>query len=403
MKDVFGEMNVKFELQKNMKVKLLTQELINELLTVPEAPCISLYMPTHRIHPENAQDPIRYKNLVKQVKESLTEKYPTAETETLLKDFEALVNDHDFWNHTLDGLCVLGSSKLFEVIHLQLPVEELVMVTDSFHTKPLRHILQSGDRYQVLALTMEDMHLYEGNRHSLFEIKLSDDLPQTITEALGEELTEKHSTVASYGGVGGSSTTMHHGQGGKKDEVDNDSERFFRQVASDVYERYSKASGLPLLLAALPEHHNLFNQVNKNPFLLPNGVEINPKSVSMEKLAELSWEVMEPVYVKKLESLAERFNQAKANGLGSDTLEEVIEAAEASRVDTLFIEAHRVIAKRIRNKVTGTFETIDLTQPVLDDELDGVGELVSKMGGTVVIIPKEQMPTQTGLAAIYRY
>ncbi len=395
-------MNVQTQLY-SMKVKLLTQELIKELLAGTEAPCISLYMPTHRTHPENAQDPIRYKNLVKQVKESLTEKYPTAETETLLEQFEALASDHDFWKHTLDGLCVMGSSGLFEVIRLQLPAEELVMVADSFHTKPLRHILQSGDRYQVLALTMDDMHLFEGNRHSLFEIELSDDVPQTITEALGTELTEKHSTVASYGGVGGGSTTMHHGQGGKKDEVDNDSERYFRQVASDVYDRYSKPSGLPLLLAALPEHHSLFNQVNKNPFLLPNGIEINPQSVSIEKLAELSWEIMEPEYVMKLEGLAEKFNQAKANGLGSDTMEEVMEAAEASRVDTLFIEAHRVIAKRLRNKVTGTFEATDLTQPVLDDELDGVGELVSKMGGTVLIIPKEQMPTQTGLAAIYRY
>jgi len=386
-----------------MKTKLLTHELINELLSVTKAPCISLYMPTHRIHPENTQDPIRYKNLVKQVKESLTEKYSTTETESLLKNFEALVTDHEFWNHTLDGLCVVGSSELFEVIHLQLPVEELVMVADSFHTKPLRHILQSGDRYQVLALTMDGMHLYEGNRHSLVEINLPDDLPKTITEALGLELTEKHSTVASYGGVGGSSTTMHHGQGGKKDEVDNDAERYFRQVASDVYDRYSKPSGLPLILAALPEHHSLFYQVNKNPFLLPKGIEINPQSVSIQKLAELSWEVMQPFYLKKLEGLAAKFNHAKANGSGSDTMEEVIEAAEASRVDTLFIEAHRVLAKRIRNKVTGTFEATDLTQPVLDDELNGVGELVRKMGGTVVIIPKDQMPTNTGLAAIYRY
>jgi hypothetical protein len=28
-------------------------------------PCLSLYQPTHRRHPENLQDPIRYKNLLK--------------------------------------------------------------------------------------------------------------------------------------------------------------------------------------------------------------------------------------------------------------------------------------------------------------------------------------------------
>ena len=386
-----------------MKVKLLTQELINELLSVKVAPCISLYMPTHRIHPENIQDTIRYKNLVRQVKESLTEKYPTVEIQPLLEPFEALASDHGFWNHTRDGLGVLGSPELFKVIHLQLPVEELVMVTENFHTKPLRHILQSEDRYQVLALTMGDVHFFEGNRHSLFEIELPDEFPKTITEALGEELTEKHSTVASYGGVGGDSANMHHGHGGKNDEVGSDAERFFRLVASAVHDRYSKPDGLPLLLAALPEHHNLFNQVNKNPFLLPKGIEVNPQAVSMEKLAELSWEIMQPMYLKKLEVLAAKFTQAKSNGLGSDIMDEIIDATEAGRVDTLFIEAHRVIARRIRNKITGTFKTTDLTQPVLDDELDDVGKLVSQRGGTVVIIPKAQMPVHTGIAAIFRY
>lgn len=386
-----------------MPIKSLTQELLNELLSVREPPCISLYMPTHRIHPETIQDTIRYKNLVKKVRESLTENYPASDIKTLLEPFETLASDHDFWNHTSDGLGIMRSAERFEVIRLQLPVEDLVMVADTFHTKPLRHILQSEDRYQVLALTGDDVHLFEGNRHLLFEIELPDDFPKTIAEALGEELTEKHSTVASYGGVGGDSTNMHHGQGGKMDEVDSDAQRFFRLVAGAVHDRYSKPVGLPLLLAALPEHYNLFNQVNKNPLLLPEGIEINPQAISIEKLAELSWEIMQPIYLKKLETMVEKFNKAKSHGLGSDNVDEVIEAAEAGRVDTLFIEAHRVIAKRLRNKVTGTFEMTDVTQPVLDDELDGVGELVSKMGGTVVIIPKAQMPVDTGLAAIFRY
>ena len=30
-------------------------------------PCISLYQPTHRRHPDNQQDPIRFRNLVTEV------------------------------------------------------------------------------------------------------------------------------------------------------------------------------------------------------------------------------------------------------------------------------------------------------------------------------------------------
>jgi len=386
-----------------MTEKLLTPKLIHELLSVAEAPCISIYMTTHRSHPENIQDTIRYENLVKQVKESLIEKYPKTETLKLLERFETLASDDEFWNHTSDGLAVLGSPGLFEVIRLHVPVEEAVIVSDSFHIRPLRRILQSKDRYQVLALTLDSVHLYEGNRQSLSEIELPDDFPNSMVEALGKELTDKHSTVASYGGLGGDSKNMRHGHGGKKEEMDIDAERFFRVVADSVHERYSKHDALPLLLAALPEHHHLFHDVNKNPLVLAEGIEINPQAVSTDELAKLSWKIMEPVYSEKLDIMVGEFNQAKANGLGTDDIDEVIEAAKAGRVDTLYVEAHRVMASKLRNKDTGRFKTTDTTQPVLDDKLDDVGDLVAKMGGAVVIIPKEHMPTKTGVACVFRY
>lgn len=384
-------------------MEALSKELIQELLSVNRAPCLSLYMTTHRSHPVNLQDPIRFQNLVKQLEESLLERYSAIDVKKFLEPFETLGNDKEFWNHTLDGLAVLGSTEFFKVIRIPITVQEFAVVADSFHTKALRKYLQSVDRYHVLSLSLHNILLFEGNRHSLVEVELHPDIPKTITEALGDELTEKHSTVASYGGVGGESSDMHHGHGGKKGEVDKDAERFFRVIANTIYDNYSKPSGLPLILAALPEHHSLFQKVNKNPFLLPTSITVNTESISTDKLIKLAWEVMEPDYLRKLESLAHKFEQAKANGLGSDNIEEVVEAAEAGRVDKLLVEADRVIAERLRNKNTGTFKQADSTQPKLDDLLDDIGELVTRMGGKVMVIPPEKMPAKTGLAAIFRY
>jgi hypothetical protein len=298
---------------------------------------------------------------------------------------------------------VLGTSKFFEVFRLPVPVIELAIVADNLHTKPLRHYLQSVEQYHVLGLSRQDIRLFEGNRHSLAEIELHSDIPKTITEALGQELTEKHLTVASYGGTAGESSNMRHGHGSKKDEVDNDTERFFRVVATHIENHYSKPTGWPLVLAALPEHHDLFQKVNNSPLLMPNGISINPESISLDNLTKMAWEVMQPAYLLKLKVLTDKYEQAKANGLGSDNADDVIEAASAGRVDTLLLEAGRVIAQRIRNKNTGTFQTTDLTQPKLDDLLDEIGILALRMGGMVMILPPEKMPTQTGLAAIYRY
>ena len=384
-------------------METLARELIQELLSVNQKPCLSLYMTTHRNHPGNLQDIIRFKNLVKLLEESLLEQYSTIQVEKFLEPYMTLGNNHEFWNHTLDGLAVLGTTELFKVIKLPIAVEELVVVANSFHTKPLRQYLQSVDRYHVLGLSLHEIRLFEGNRHSLVEIDLPLEIPKTITEALGVELTEKHSTVASYGGVGGESSNMHHGQGSKKDEVDKDAERFFRVIANTIYENYSKPTGWPLILASLPEHHSLFQKVNKNPFLLSHSINVNPSTISTDKLTRLAWEIMNPDYLLKLESLANKFEEAKANNSGSDNIKEVVKAAESGRVDTILIEADRVIAERLRNKNTGTFKQADSTQPKLDDLLDDIGELVTKMGGKVMFIPPDKMPAKTGIAALYRY
>jgi hypothetical protein len=384
-------------------MELLTKELIQELLAADEEPCLSLYMPTNITHPENLNNPIKFKNLVSQMEESLLQKYSVNEVQGYLEPLETLVKDNKIWNDTKDGLAVFSAKGMFKVVVLHKSVEELAIVADSFHTKPLRQYLQSVDHFHLLGLTLHDIRLFEGNRHSLTEVELTADTPKTITEALGDELTDKHTTIDSYGGIGGESTAMHHGHGGKKEETEKDAERFFRVVANTIYEHFSKPTGWPLILAALPEHHNLFQKVNKNPHLLPKGIAINPSSVSPNQLAKMAWEIMEPEYSLKLDSLVDRFEQARANAKGSDDYKEVAVAAVEGRVDTLIVEADRIIPVRITNLVTGNTQKKDLSNPKVDDLLDDMGELVIKMGGQVMVLPTEKMPSETGLAAIFRY
>ena len=380
----------------------ITRKMLSNILSNQKPPCISLYQPTHRQHPDNQQDQILFRNLLKELEASLRQKYPAIKSEALLEPFEALGENNDFWNYTLDGLAILAGAGFFHVMKLQNAVSQLVIVADSFHTKPLGRFLQSVDRYQILGLSQSKIRFFEGNRHALDEVDLAPGVPRTIAEALGEELTEPHSTVASYGGVGRGTSPMHHGHGSKKEERDIDTERFFRAIDRAVMEHYSQPSDLPLILAALPEHHHLFQQVSKNPFLVRDGIQFYPDSLSIEELQVLAWQVFEPQHLKQLISVVEEFNQARSNGTGSDDLIQIAQAAISGRISTLLIEADRLIPGHLDN-TTGQIEFADLNNPQVDDLLDDLGEMVSNNGGQVLVIPTEQMPTNTGLAAIYRY
>lgn len=317
-----------------------------------------------------------------------------------MEPFYKIEEEKDFWDNTLDGLVIFANMNKCTVYKLYRPVQELVVVADSFHIKPLIRIFQSVDKYLLLGLSHNGFTLYEGNRYGFEEIKMDPETNRTIKKVLGEQHPDSYLTHGSYGGVG--ETAMYHGHGGKKDEIEKEIEKFFIYVDRFVLENYSKPSKLPLILVSLKENHNIFKKISHNPYLMEEGIKGSYDSFGMEQLKEKAWEIMEPIYLEKTQNLVSTFENAKANSLGSDDLVQTTKAAFESRVRIILIEADRVIPGKIDDN-TGKIELGNIKDPDFDDVLDDLAELVLKKKGEVVVVPKERMPSKTGVAAIYRY
>jgi len=150
-------------------------------LGLPEArpPCLSIYQPTHRSFPDRQQDPIRFRNHIRALDASLRQRHDAAMVDALLAPLHDLAADARFWTQTLDGLAVMASPAGMRWWRLQRPVPEVAIAARSWHLKPLLRILQSADRFQVLALTRHTVRLIEGNRDVLDEIELHPDVPRS--------------------------------------------------------------------------------------------------------------------------------------------------------------------------------------------------------------------------------
>ncbi len=135
---------------------------------------------------------------------------------------------------------------------------------------------------------------------------------------------------------------------------------------------------------------------------MEEGLNINPDVLPIDTLRQRTWQVIETQYEARLAALADEFGVAKSNGLASDGLATIAQAAAAGRVTTLLIEADRQIAGRL-DASTGRVEAADLSNLQVDDLLDDLSDLVGKKGGRVMVMPAEKMPGQTGLAATFRY
>lgn len=370
----------------------------HEMIFSQGTPCISLYQPTHRHSPGNKQDPIVFKNLIREIENSLGLTYAKNDIATIMKPFYQLEAEKMFWNHTLDGLAILATADKCIVYRLNKTVREQVAVSDSFNLKPLIKIFQSMGKYQLLGLSRSEFSLYEGDMDGLVEIEMDSETPQTIEQVLGGQFTDPFLTFGSHGDGG---TIMYHGHGGKKDEIDKDAEKFFRYVDGFVAENYSKPSRLPLILVAVTEHHGVFEKISNNPFLMEEGIKGSYRSLTLEQMIEKAGELLKPIFLEKTQNLVKSFEQAKANGQGSADLAEISKAAFENRVETIMIEALRVMPGRI-NPMTGAIESGGMNNPT-DDILDDLTEMVLKKKGEVLVLPKELMPGDSGVAAIYRY
>lgn len=377
----------------------LSHDYPDVLLHNKEVPCLSLYQTTHRLHPDNVQDPIRFRNLVKELEESLRQKYPKREVMPLLEQFHSLADNAAFWNHTTDGLAVLAAPGMFRVYRLPRPVADLVVVADSFHTKPLMRITQSADDYQILGLSRNSFKLFEGNRDNLIDVSHVDGAAGTVEEMLGKDAGSREGAHRAYGPSGNSAW---QGTDVKQSLSDRDTEQFFRAVDQAVMHRYDKSSGMGLILAALPEHHNLFRSISKNPHLLKDALDVHPDAMSIDALRERAWQLIQPFYLDRLAGFVDAYGVATGKAQGSNLLDDIAKAAVEGRVATLLIEADRIAPGHI-DADTGKVTVGKLDDPEVNDLLDDLGELVLKTGGEVVMVPAERMPTNTGAAAVFRF
>ena len=208
---------------------VLNRAEIRTLMNERDVPCISLYMPTHRSGKQTQQDPIRFKNLLKQAEERLLANgLRRSEADEVLQPARRLLDDKNFWRHQGDGLALFLSSKTARHFRLPYDFAELVVVTDRFHVKPLLALLSVDGRFYILALSQNQIRLLQGTRHSVGTVNL-DSVPTNLADALGFE--EKEKQLQFHTAARGASAIF-HGQGSSGDETEHKKDllRFFKVI-----------------------------------------------------------------------------------------------------------------------------------------------------------------------------
>lgn len=392
---------------------LFNREELKRLAGLQDDLCISVYMPTRRYSSDWKQNTTRYKNLLSDVRDQLREQeYREPEIVEILASSRQLLDRPGFWRELSDGLAVFVTKDTTETFRLPLAFDKVAIVEDQFHLKPLFPLIASNNRFYLLALSQNDVRLYQGTHQAISEVEAAE-IPTDIVNAIRQYEEPPEQGLQSHAGGQPSSPEarrmdqVRHGQGSADDrsrEPKDQIKRFFRKIDDSVSD-YIGGEDVPLVLAAVSEYLPLYKEANSYPHLVEDDIVAgNPERLEMKELHRRAWDIVESVVLEVQKEEIDRFEDLyyQDGDMASDDFHEIIPACVYSRVDTLFVP--------VEQYRWGRYDPDSNTVVVHESKEPGDGDLLNYAavqsylnGSTVHALSSESMPGGRSIAAIFRY
>jgi hypothetical protein len=381
---------------------ILSKSDLSALVDTFQGLCVSIYMPTHSLGAEIWQDPIRLKSLISDARQQLEERdLPTERIEALLDKSEiaALMEDGKFWQHQRDGLALFLSADQMRYYRLPLQFDQQVFVSDRPYLKPLMPLLTGHGMFFLLALSQNQVRLFQGSRHHLTELEF-EEMPASLAEVMQYDEQEQQ---LQFHTSGQGRSPIYHGQGvGTSDDSNADLRRFCQSVDRALVANL-KQERSPLVIAGVEQLAQLYRTISNYPNVLEEGVAGNPDHLSSNDLHQPAWNLVEPYFRQAQQQAQQRYHDLKGTGQASSDLQTVVMAAYDGQVDTLFVP----VGQQQWGHVDVQRHTVKLHSdptPESDDLLDSAALFTLMNSGTVYAVEHDHMPESDAvISALFRY
>lgn len=361
----------------------MNRQDVRMLQQIRNYPSLTITLPTHRSAPDNRQDPIRLKGLVKEAAERLLAEFDRRTVEPLLLRLEELaggVNHHE----NLDGLALFVSADFARAVRLPFTLQERVVVDETFYTRDLVFALNRTPRFWLLVLSEKPTRLLEGTRDHLLEI-------------------EKSGFPMKHTGPGGE-RPLPPGFGINKSAYRDEKHRqFFRDVDAAL-KTVLASDPLPLVVVGVDRYLAFFREVSDHRSAILTSFTGSHDSTSPHDLGKLVWPLVEAALAAEREQVFAELDRAMSERKITTAIGEIWPLAHEGRGRLLLVEEDYHYPARVDAAGKKMTPADDVTAPdVIDDAVDEVIEAVLLKQGQVVFVEPGRLADHGRIALILRY
>ena len=371
-----------------MDTDALNADALRDLRTSRTYPVVSLTMPTHRREPDNAQDPVRMRNLLAEAQRRIDDDPQTSRAQriALQAQLAQAVADVDL-GRALDGLVLYATTEGHQTWNLPRHVPERVVLSDTLLTRNLVAAQAQTRPYWILAVDSDRATLWSGSGDVLRQHE-GDGFP-AAPEALEWDVQHEERT-------GDQPSTF----------SDEETRRFLRTVDSSLGTLLGR-DPRPLFLVGLPEALSLL-QESGTATAAPAGTV--PKGGLTEGPAHALLNETAPARTGFVHSEEQRvrtaLDTARSRKAFAAGLDEVWELVREGRAQLVAVEEH---FQRTVQLTDGHLTPLDgdpagtWEDGVREDIVDELVEAALDTGAEVFFLPDDQLQQHHRIAATLRY
>ena len=300
---------------------------------------ISILMPTHSGGAEIRQDPIRLKNLLSEGENRLLARgMRRDDAEALLAAAARLLDSAEFWQHRTEGLALYIGRDFLRTIDLPFQPEERLTVGPAFRIRPLLGLMETADRFKVVAVSLAGARVFEGDRERLTE-RTDLDLPRGVREVMEEtdyqQMTQSSPVARPRTRSGEGALPARHNFGEAPEELrKTELIEYLRRLDAALLPALSGASE-PVVVVGDPQVSGHFHNLSKLPNLHSEAIEANAEALDAAQLHRRVLPLVEPGFGRARATALDRLRALRG---GVDSVHLIDERTPHVVVAELFTE-----------------------------------------------------------------
>jgi hypothetical protein len=203
---------------------------------------------------------------------------------------------------------------------------------------PLVRLFLADGYFYLLALARSRIRFLRGSRSGLEELPLEGVLEGFTNIPASEVLDKKrHSPPAPPTAAG---TAMWRGR--RRNALDRERILGFMRMVDEELAGVLQQQSAPLILAGRDDLRSVYRAANTYPYLLSEGIPVDPEAHSLYELHRRAWALLNPYFAEELSRARVAYERCTRWGLTSAHAGHVFEAARQGRVEVLFVKVDRL-------------------------------------------------------------